>query len=131
MDLAMKVVYQTVLVFFLFSCASSSIYRISHEHLERNFGYYSLGIWVYGDYWVEMLDNPVTSYPFDEAIWKSTEDGLVNYIDIVAEDGRIHRYGWNWGYRRFKEITILEFEDTSMTPFMYIYILLTQKRVPI
>ena len=41
----MKVVYQTcILVLLLSSCASSSVYRLSHEHLERKPGFVSLGV---------------------------------------------------------------------------------------
>lgn len=127
----MKVVYQTVLVFFLFSCTTHSIYKISHDHLERALGYYSLGIWVYGDFWVEVLDDPKTSFPFDESVWKSTQNGIVHYVDVVDEGGGIHRFGWDWKRNKFKEISILEFEGTKLNPFHYIYILLEKKRVPL
>jgi len=127
----MKVVYQTLLLLFVFGCGSS-VYRISHEHLERKPGFVSAGIWVYGDFWVELLDDRETSFPFDESVWKSTIGGTVDFVDIVCAEGNIHRYGWNWGKKKFAEIKILTLTDgRNMTPFQYYDSIVNQRRVPI
>ena len=128
----MKVAYQTLLLLFTLSCTPSSVYRISHEHLERKPNYVSLGIWGYGAFWVEILDNQTTSWPFDEAVWKSTSVGTVDYIDRVCADGNIHRYYWHWEKKEFLELAILTLDDgRNMNPFQYIDLIIYLKRAPI
>lgn len=127
----MKVVYQTFLLLFFFSCASS-VYRISHEHLERSPNYFKIGIWSYSAHWVELYDDKTTSWPFDEATWLSSSFGIVDYVDTVCDEGNIHRYGWNWDKKRFTEISILTLKDgENMNPFQYYDLIVNSKRIPI
>ncbi len=122
---------------FTISCAApSSIYKISHKHLEREPGYVSVGLWVYGSYWVEILDDQKTTWPFDEAVWKFIETGAVYFVDVVCDEGNIHRYGAR--YKKgvlvsgFSEIYIIELRDGSnMNPFQYFDLLINQGSVPI
>ena len=125
-----------ILLLFTVSCAPSSVYKISHKHLEREPGYVSIGIWVYGSYWVEILDNQETTWPFDEAVWKFIETGVVHFVDVVCDEGNIHRYGAR--YKKgvlvsgFSEIYIIELKDgKNMNPFQYFDLLINQGSVPI
>jgi len=128
----MKVVYQTLLLFLLLSCAAKSPYEIAHEHLERNPDYMKLGIWPSTTYWVELYDNLTTSYDFDEAVWISTVEGKPDYIDIVDEKGNIHRWGWHFGLKKFTFRHILTFKDGgNINPFQYYDSIVNKGRVPI
>jgi len=128
----MKVVYQTLLLLF-FSCASSSPYRIAHQHLERNPDYTKLGNWPRNTtYWVELYDDIKTTYPFDEAVWMNKIRGQPDYIDTVCDEGNIHRNGWHFGLRKFTFRHILTLKDgRNMTPFQYHDSIVNQGRVPI
>ncbi len=128
----MKVVYQTLLLLLLFSCAASSPYRIAHEHLERNPDYTKLGIWPSTTYWIELYDDTKTTYPFDETIGMRVMDGQPELIDIVDEEGNIHRWGWHFGLKRFTFRHILTLKDgTNMNPFQYYDSIVNRGRVPI
>jgi len=127
----MKVVYQTLTLLLFFSCASSP-YRIAHEHLERNPSYMKIGVWPAGSYWVELYDDLKTTYPFDEAVWMNTRAGQPDNVDIVCDKGDIHRYGWHYSEKKFKELYILKVKDgRNMTPFQYYDSIVNQGRVPI
>lgn len=105
----MRVVYLNLLLLLVVACGSSfTHYRMVHEHYERNPQYVSMGIWLTGEFWVEFLDDTETTFPFDEAIWKSKDDGTVDYIDRVLGDGSVQRSGWNFEKKGFVLIGILE-----------------------
>ena len=125
-----------ILLLFTVSCANNSIYKISHKHLEREPGYVSVGLWVYGSYWVEILDDQKTTWPFDEAVWKFIETGTVYFVDVVCNEGNIHRYGAR--YKKgvlssgFSEIYIIKLKDgKNMNPFQYFDLITNQGSVPI
>ena len=122
-------VYLILLLFTLSACASSkSVYKASHEHLERNPQYVSVGIWVFSGHWVELIDDINTTFVFDEAFWKF--DGVVNYIDIVHSGG-ISRYGWDFTEQRFNLIELLRLEDGRlMDSFQYFYKLDVNSEAP-
>lgn len=91
-----------------------------------------LGVWSAGYFWVELYKDLKTTYPFDEAVWINSEYGHPDYIDVVCEEGNIHRYGWNWEKKKFAELMILTLEDgRNMTPFQYYDSLVNQRKVPI
>jgi len=133
----MMKVCQILLLLIFSSCATpSSVYKISHKHLEREPGYVSIGIWGYGSYWVEILDDQKTSWPFDEAVWKFIETGTVYFVDVVCDEGNIHRYGVkyknNLPISGFSEIYIIKLKDgRNMNPFQYYDLIVNQGSVPI
>lgn len=122
----------------LFSCAATKnkeVVLITHAHLDRNMQYRSIGIYIHGSFWVELIDDVETSYPWDEAIWKTIDDGIPIFLDKVDEDGIIHRFKPKYkngrsagGYTEFKT---LQFGDGGyINSFEYYYILTVLKTPP-
>jgi len=132
----LKVVYTMFLLFILFiltfSCASNSVYKIAHKHLERDTNYSKLGVWGFGTFWVELYNDERTSWPFDLAVWLDVNYGQTSYFDLVCSKGDIHRYGWNWEKKEFIEFSVMTLKDGRyMTPFQYYDSIVNKKRTPI
>ena len=126
-----------LIALFIVSCASGekSIYRISHEHLERDLQYISRGIYVHTDYWIELIDDKKTIYYWDEAVIKTISEGVPTYVDIVQTDGSIYRFRPNYDNQNkadgFAFLKILTFKDgRQMNSFQYWYIVTVLNTIP-